>query len=61
MVTQTYPSNTATSLSPNWESKVAADSHLRALKVLLVGNYEFDGSISMKIWADALQRELIQH
>jgi len=26
--------------------------------VLLVGNYEFDGSISMKIWADALLREL---
>lgn len=39
---------------------MAADSRLRALKVLLIGNYEFDGSISMKIWADALQRELIQ-
>ena len=30
------------------------------LKVLLVGNYEFDGSTSMKIWADALFRELVQ-
>ncbi len=26
--------------------------------VLLVGNYEFDGSTSMTIWADALHREL---
>jgi glycosyltransferase involved in cell wall biosynthesis len=31
----------------------------RPLKVLLVGNYEFDGSTSMKIWADALFRELV--
>jgi glycosyltransferase involved in cell wall biosynthesis len=30
------------------------------MKVLLVGNYEFDGSASMKIWADALLRELLQ-
>jgi glycosyltransferase involved in cell wall biosynthesis len=29
------------------------------MKVLLVGNYEFDGSISMKIFADALLRELV--
>ncbi|MGB0062990.1 MAG: glycosyltransferase family 1 protein [Terracidiphilus sp.] len=28
------------------------------MKVLLVGNYEFDGSMSMKIWADLLAREL---
>ncbi len=28
------------------------------MKVLLVGNYEFDGSTSMQIWADALLREL---
>lgn len=28
------------------------------MKVLLVGNYEFDGSTSMKIWANALLREL---
>ncbi len=30
------------------------------MKVLLVGNYEFDGSTSMKIWADSLHRELLQ-
>ena len=30
------------------------------MKVLLVGNYEFDGSTSMKVWADALLRELGQ-
>jgi len=30
------------------------------MKVLLVGNYEFDGSTSMRIWAGALQRELLQ-
>jgi glycosyltransferase involved in cell wall biosynthesis len=30
------------------------------MKVLLVGNYEFDGSISMKVWADALLRELLK-
>ena len=28
------------------------------MKILLVGNYEFDGSISMQIWANALEREL---
>jgi len=28
------------------------------MKVLLVGNYEFDGSTSMRIWAGALLREL---
>ena len=30
------------------------------MKVLLVGNYPFDGATSMKIWADALERELRQ-
>jgi len=30
------------------------------MKVLLVGNYEFDGSTSMKVWANALLRELLQ-
>ncbi len=30
------------------------------MKVLLVGNYEFDGSTSMQIWANALLRELLQ-
>lgn len=30
------------------------------MKVLLVGNYEFDGSTSMRIWANALLRELHQ-
>lgn len=30
------------------------------MKVLLVGNYEFDGSTSMKIWAATLHRELRQ-
>jgi len=31
----------------------------RSMKVLLVGNYEFDGSKSMQIWAEALHRELL--
>ena len=30
------------------------------MKVLLVGNYEFDGSTSMRIWANTLLRELSQ-
>ena len=30
------------------------------MKVLLVGNYKFDGSMSMQIWANALLRELRQ-
>jgi glycosyltransferase involved in cell wall biosynthesis len=30
------------------------------MKVLLVGNYEFDGSMSMKVWADSLLREYLQ-
>ena len=30
------------------------------MKVLLVGNYEFDGSTSMQIWAKALLRELLE-
>jgi len=30
------------------------------MRVLLVGNYEFDGSTSMQIWANTLQRELLQ-
>lgn len=29
------------------------------MKVLLVGNYVFDGSTSMQIWANALHRELL--
>lgn len=30
------------------------------MKILLVGSYEFDGSTSIKIWADALHRGLVQ-
>jgi len=30
------------------------------MRVLLVGNYEFDGSTSMQIWAGTLLRELLQ-
>jgi glycosyltransferase involved in cell wall biosynthesis len=30
------------------------------MKILLVGNYEFDGSTSMRIWAAVLDRELRQ-
>lgn len=30
------------------------------MKVLLVRNYEFDGSTSMMVWAEALHRELLQ-
>jgi glycosyltransferase involved in cell wall biosynthesis len=29
------------------------------MKVLLVGNYKYDGSMSMKVWAGALERELL--
>jgi glycosyltransferase involved in cell wall biosynthesis len=29
------------------------------MKVLLIGNYAFDGSTSMQIWADTLHRELL--
>ncbi len=32
----------------------------KPMKVLLVGNYEFDGSTSMRIWAATLLRELSQ-
>jgi glycosyltransferase involved in cell wall biosynthesis len=28
------------------------------MRVLLVGNYEYDGSMSMKVWAKALKRDL---
>lgn len=31
-----------------------------ALKLLLVGNYKFEGSTSMMVWAEALRRELSQ-
>jgi hypothetical protein len=30
------------------------------MKVLLLGNYPFDGSTSMQIWASALHRELLE-
>ena len=30
------------------------------MRVLLIGNYEFDGSMSMKIWGETLHRELLQ-
>src|SRR5471032_1797123 len=30
------------------------------MKILLVGNYEFDGSTSMQIWANTLFREFTQ-
>jgi glycosyltransferase involved in cell wall biosynthesis len=30
------------------------------MKILLVGNYKFDGSTSMKIWGNTLHRELLQ-
>ena len=30
------------------------------MRILLVGNYQFDGSTSMQIWARALERELLQ-
>lgn len=29
------------------------------MRVLLVGNYQFDGSMSMKIWGETLHRELL--
>lgn len=38
----------------------ASTLHESPMKVLLVGNYEFDGSTSMRIWAAALDRELRQ-
>jgi glycosyltransferase involved in cell wall biosynthesis len=30
------------------------------MRILLVGNYQFDGSTSMQIWARALERDLLQ-
>jgi glycosyltransferase involved in cell wall biosynthesis len=30
------------------------------MKILLVGNYQYDGSTSMQIWARALERDLLQ-
>ena len=30
------------------------------MKVLLLGNYKYDGSTSMQIWANALHRELVE-
>jgi glycosyltransferase involved in cell wall biosynthesis len=30
------------------------------MKILLVGNYQYDGSLSMQIWARALERDLLQ-
>jgi glycosyltransferase involved in cell wall biosynthesis len=30
------------------------------MKVLLVGNYKFDGSMSMQVWTEALERELAE-
>lgn len=30
------------------------------MKILLIGNYEFDGSTSMHVWANALHRELLE-
>jgi len=37
-----------------------SDQARNSLKVLLVGNYPFDGSTSMHIWSNALLRELRQ-
>jgi glycosyltransferase involved in cell wall biosynthesis len=31
----------------------------RRMRILLLGNYVFDGSMSMQIWANALHRELV--
>jgi glycosyltransferase involved in cell wall biosynthesis len=40
---------------------MAADARIdNRMKVLLVGNYPFDGSTSMQVWANALHRELVK-
>ena len=60
MVTQTqYEQHSCTSVSDE-TSRGSANTDPKALRVLLVGNYQFDGSTSMHIWGDALLRELHQ-
>ena len=60
IVPQNTMSNMTVQSSPAGGLQSAAVGSPKAMKVLLVGNYEFDGSTSMKIWANALLRELLQ-
>lgn len=60
IIPQPTMSNPTVHRSPAGGLQSAAVASPNTLKVLLVGNYEFDGSTSMKIWANALLRELLQ-
>lgn len=60
MVTQPHPGNPVLSTPSHSSSEFTADPQLKSMKVLLVANYEFDGSMSMKLWANAMLRELLQ-
>lgn len=57
MVTQSQCENTKESLSAA-RALEAGKPRQVSMKLLLVGNYKFEGSTSMMIWADALRREL---
>lgn len=60
IVRQNTTCNTAMLSSAAGSVQAAAIASPNAMKVLLVGNYEFDGSTSMKLWANMLHRELLQ-
>jgi glycosyltransferase involved in cell wall biosynthesis len=55
-----HPTDADLSQPSSRHPEVARSPYRKTMKVLLVGNYEFDGSRSMKIWAEALLRELPQ-
>lgn len=59
MATQSHPMNQDVSQAAA-RSDNAQSQYLKTIKVLLVGNYEYDGFTSMKIWAEVLLRELPQ-
>lgn len=60
MVTQLQPGEEKQSLAAAVADGEAANLHRGPLKILLVGNYKFEGSTSMMVWAKTLQRELHQ-
>ena len=61
MVTQQCPGIFTEWQSSDGDPSMPAEMQVEGpMKVLLVGNYEFDGSTSMKIWANSLLRELLQ-
>lgn len=60
MALQNTTSNATAHRSAPGGDRAPASAIPNTMKVLLVGNYEFDGSTSMKIWANTLHRELLQ-